>query len=228
LKREFGRAKRGVKAEDVKRGHDFHRVNIAAAVIHSQEEIKKPAPLCYQGSMKVKRFENWFEFTLINVKNAIAHPPQEGYTVPNVDSTLRKIRVSGIFHAEIPGITNCLTQFEYLFKRYSTMPYADLYFNKHEITNELNKMNGKVSGIAVTEPAPLYDVIASLQNGNTYGWKFANCAGKLTVRLDDPARAAVSIPAVDIVNIEELRIETGQEDFVTDLRILYNKNYSAL
>ncbi|MDR2500133.1 MAG: hypothetical protein LBD37_03505 [Treponema sp.] len=166
------------------------------------------------------------ETTLFNVKDAIAHPPQEGLTVPNVDSTPRKLRITGVFHAEIPGVTNILTQVEYFLKKYSTLPYADRYFNKAEIASELSKMSGKASGIAVTEPAGLYDVIALLQNGNTYGWKFANYDGKLTARLDDPARAAETIPAADIVNIEELRIEANGEEFVTDLRILYNKNYS--
>jgi hypothetical protein len=65
LKREFGWANRGVKVADVKRGHDFHRVPIVAAVIHSKERTKRLAPLCYQGSMKAKRFENCFEFTLL-------------------------------------------------------------------------------------------------------------------------------------------------------------------
>jgi hypothetical protein len=56
---------RGVKVEDVKRGHDCHRVNVAAAVIHGKEEAKKLAPLWYQGAMKVGRFERWFEFELL-------------------------------------------------------------------------------------------------------------------------------------------------------------------
>jgi hypothetical protein len=69
MKRKFGRAKRGVKVEDVKRGHDFHRVNIVAPVIHSKEGTKRLAPLCYQGSMKAKGFEKWFEFSLLkNIK----------------------------------------------------------------------------------------------------------------------------------------------------------------
>jgi hypothetical protein len=36
LQREYGRAVRGVKGEDTKRGHAFHRVNVAAAVIHGK------------------------------------------------------------------------------------------------------------------------------------------------------------------------------------------------
>jgi hypothetical protein len=50
LKREYGRALRGVKVEDSKRGHKFHRVNIVAAVIHGEKETKKIAPECYDGS----------------------------------------------------------------------------------------------------------------------------------------------------------------------------------
>jgi hypothetical protein len=44
LQREYGRALRGVKVEDTKRGHTFHRVNAAAAVIHGKKETRKTAP----------------------------------------------------------------------------------------------------------------------------------------------------------------------------------------
>jgi transposase len=57
---------RGVKVEDTKRGHKFHRVNAAAAVIHGKKETKKIAPECYSGSMTGNRFERWFEFKLLN------------------------------------------------------------------------------------------------------------------------------------------------------------------
>jgi hypothetical protein len=40
LKREYGRARRGAKVEDAKRGRKFHRVNIVAAVTHSKEGTK--------------------------------------------------------------------------------------------------------------------------------------------------------------------------------------------
>ena len=70
LKREYGRALRGVKVEDVKRGHDFHRVNTVAAVIHGKEGAKKLAPLCYQGSMKADRFERWIECDLLKTIGA--------------------------------------------------------------------------------------------------------------------------------------------------------------
>jgi transposase len=65
LKRAFGRARRGVTVEDVKRGHDFHRVNVVAAVIHGKEGTRRIAPECYQGSMKAERFEKWFENVLL-------------------------------------------------------------------------------------------------------------------------------------------------------------------
>jgi hypothetical protein len=61
LQREYGRALRGVKVEDTKRGHKFHRVSVAAAVIHGKKETRKIAPECYKGSMTGVRFERWFE-----------------------------------------------------------------------------------------------------------------------------------------------------------------------
>jgi hypothetical protein len=65
LQREHGRALRGVKVEDTKRGHAFHRVNVVAAVIHGKKETKKIAGECYSGSMTGERFERWFEFKLL-------------------------------------------------------------------------------------------------------------------------------------------------------------------
>jgi transposase len=49
--REYGRALRGVKAEDTKRGNSFHRINAVAAVTHGRDGTKKLAPECYNGSM---------------------------------------------------------------------------------------------------------------------------------------------------------------------------------
>jgi transposase len=66
LRREYGRALRGVKVEDTKRGRKFHRVNVVAAVIHGEKESRKIAAECYSGSMTGERFERWFEFKLLN------------------------------------------------------------------------------------------------------------------------------------------------------------------
>jgi ribosomal protein S27AE len=57
---------RGVKVEDTKRGHKFHRVNVVAAVIHNGRRTKKLAPECYHGSMTGEHFERWFESGLLN------------------------------------------------------------------------------------------------------------------------------------------------------------------
>jgi hypothetical protein len=38
LQREYGHALRGVKVEDIKRGHTFYRVNGVAAVIQDKKD----------------------------------------------------------------------------------------------------------------------------------------------------------------------------------------------
>jgi transposase len=69
LQREYGRAVRGEKVEDTKRGRKFHRVNVVAAITHGKSGTKKTAPECYHGSMTGERFEVWFESSLLkNVK----------------------------------------------------------------------------------------------------------------------------------------------------------------
>jgi transposase len=71
LQREYGRALRGVKVEDTKRGHNFHRVNVVAAVIHGEKKTKKIAPECYDGSMTGDRFERCFECKLLKNVQAV-------------------------------------------------------------------------------------------------------------------------------------------------------------
>ena len=61
LQREYGRAPRGVKVEDVKRGRKFHRVNVVAAVIHGNSGTERIAPMRCQKSMTAACFEHWFE-----------------------------------------------------------------------------------------------------------------------------------------------------------------------
>jgi transposase len=65
LEREFGRAPRGVKVEDCKRGRKFHRVNVVAGQIHDEEGVRQVAALCYQGTMNGEKFEGWFEWNLL-------------------------------------------------------------------------------------------------------------------------------------------------------------------
>jgi hypothetical protein len=65
LRREYGRALRGARVEDAKRGRKFHRVNVVAAVTHGKTGRKKTAPECYTASMTGERFERWFEFNLL-------------------------------------------------------------------------------------------------------------------------------------------------------------------
>jgi hypothetical protein len=65
LKREYGRARRGVKAGDSKRGRKFHRVNVVAGQIYDAAGVRQLAPLCYQGTMNGERFEDWFENKLL-------------------------------------------------------------------------------------------------------------------------------------------------------------------
>ncbi|MDR2484933.1 MAG: transposase [Treponema sp.] len=54
-------AAHGLKAEDVKHGRTFHRVNIIAAVIYGNSCTEMIAPMRCQKSMTGERFENWME-----------------------------------------------------------------------------------------------------------------------------------------------------------------------
>ena len=65
LKREYGRAPRGVMVGDSKRGRKFHRVNVVAGETHGADGVRHLSPLCYQGTMNGVRFEEWFENGLL-------------------------------------------------------------------------------------------------------------------------------------------------------------------
>jgi transposase len=65
LTREYGRAPRGVKVEDRKRGRTFHRVTVIAGQIYDAGGVRHLAPQCYQGTMNGERFEEWFENSLL-------------------------------------------------------------------------------------------------------------------------------------------------------------------
>jgi hypothetical protein len=66
LVREYGRAPRGVKVEDTKRGKKYQRINVVAAQFKdSSGKTTVVAPLCYTGNMTGVFFEQWFKTMLV-------------------------------------------------------------------------------------------------------------------------------------------------------------------
>lgn len=61
--RTHGRALRGVKVEDTKRGRRYERTNVIAG--YCSREIL--APKTYKNTTNSAFFENWFEFDLLSV-----------------------------------------------------------------------------------------------------------------------------------------------------------------
>jgi Transposase and inactivated derivatives len=89
--RERGRALRGVKIQDAKRGRRFQRTNVVAGKIGS----KIVAPLCYTAHMTKKLFAEWFQKELVE-----AIP--KGSTV---------IMDNASFHSK-PALQNIANQYE--------------------------------------------------------------------------------------------------------------------
>jgi hypothetical protein len=82
LIREYGRALRGVKIEDVKSGRKFQRTNVIAARIGG----RIAAPLCYSWNTTSASFIEWFRTKFIKsvpkgttaiMDNASFHPPKK-------------------------------------------------------------------------------------------------------------------------------------------------------
>ena len=87
LIREHGRAVRGVKVEDTKRGRKFQRTNVIAARTKSENgEIRHVATLCYTQNTDSGFFIDWFRTKLVKsipkgstviMDNASFHPKKK-------------------------------------------------------------------------------------------------------------------------------------------------------
>lgn len=86
--REYGRALRGVRVQDTKRGRKFGRTNVIAALCNK----KVLAPMCYEHSTNGEFFMEWFEHKLVpnlqkgqtvTLDNASFHPKKKMIEVTN-------------------------------------------------------------------------------------------------------------------------------------------------
>jgi hypothetical protein len=166
--------------------------------------------------------------TLICVPNLVAHPPDSGYTLPDLERTPRKLRVTGTFHSERSNITDCYNIFLYLIERYSSIPWTVEDFNQAEIQAELGLFSGHPMGVFIGEPEKLYNVIGLLQTGQIYGWQFCQYRGKLTARVFNPNRPLFSLPVrtQDVLNLAELKIDLDGKNYVSTMVIQFNRLYS--
>ena len=67
FQREFGRAKRGVKIQDTKRGKKLKRTNIIGGLWYDGLQHRHVAMKTYCHSTNSEFFEDWFEYELIAV-----------------------------------------------------------------------------------------------------------------------------------------------------------------
>jgi hypothetical protein len=160
------------------------------------------------------------ETDLVCITNFTAHPPQEGFTIPDVESTPRKVRVTGLFKS---GSLTAI--FDYFMNKYSAVPYTNDYFNKAEIATELAPINANAIGLYINKPTDLWRVLAELQNGGNCGWALHIYNGLITARRDDYDRPATkAIPAYDIVNLSELEVDADGDNYATTIIVKYAKN----
>ncbi|MCL1919422.1 MAG: transposase [Peptococcaceae bacterium] len=87
LVREFGRAFRGVKIQDVKRGRKFRKTNVVAARRRDAfGKLCHIAPLCFEHTANSEFFVHWFKTKLLKaipkgstiiMDNATHHPKKK-------------------------------------------------------------------------------------------------------------------------------------------------------
>lgn len=66
LIRDYGRAFRGKKVEDVKRGRKYTRLHVVAGQFRdARGHIRHVAPFCYSQPMNCDLFETWFRTQLV-------------------------------------------------------------------------------------------------------------------------------------------------------------------
>lgn len=85
--REYGRAMRGVKIEDTKRGRKYQRTNVISARFKTENgDIKHVATLCYTQNTNSEFFVEWFRKSLVKsvekgstiiMDNASFHPKRK-------------------------------------------------------------------------------------------------------------------------------------------------------
>jgi hypothetical protein len=161
------------------------------------------------------------ETDLVCITNYTAHPPQEGIADPDIESTPRKLRVTGLFNRA--GSLSLI--FDYFMSRYSTVPYTTDYFNRTEIASELSPINYNAIGIWIDKPTELWRVIAELQNGGSCGWALHIYNGLITARRDDYTRMpTITIPRYDIVNFSELEVDADGDNYANNIVVKYAKN----
>jgi hypothetical protein len=84
-------------------------------------------------------------------------------------------------------------------------------------------------GIFIDKETKIFDVIETLQSSGIYGWQLHDYRGRLTVRRDDNARPALpakKIRGIDILNINEVEVALGMDDYATTVEVAYQRNYS--
>ena len=162
---------------------------------------------------------------VIKVDALVAHPPRSGSVEPDYDSAPRKIRVTGLFHSERPGIEKVRGVLAYLFDRYSSRPFTGSYFNLSEIYDELDF--AETVGVFIDEPTALGEVIERLQNGCTKGWQLCTHNGKLTVRKMDYRRPrAYRLKSTEVLNEDSLELDFEGSRAVSLIKVLYAQSYT--
>jgi len=86
LVREYGRAGRGVKVEDTRRGRKFQRTNVISARVRESGKVRHVATLCYTQNTDSAFFIEWFRTKLVKsvskgstviMDNASFHPKKK-------------------------------------------------------------------------------------------------------------------------------------------------------
>ena len=120
-------------------------------------------------------------------------------------------------------IDHPLEVIEHLMFKFPGYDYNDFYYNLDEWEEAKSKALQPI-GIAITEPESLFDVIEKICN-TVFGSFIAWPDGRFSFKLRD-----ITLPPAKVVQpidfLEEPEIEFNQDEYLSSLRILYDKQYA--
>ncbi|MFY9379479.1 MAG: hypothetical protein WAP07_04450 [Acutalibacteraceae bacterium] len=158
---------------------------------------------------------------VLKIDAIITNPPEPGSVEPTYDNEPRKIRITGLFHSEIPEIEKIQNIVPYLFKRYSNTPFTDVFFDLEELERELETIPEPV-GVYIGDSSSLADVIEKLQGGCSKGWQLFAHNGKFTARVYDREREPWGeLKTTDILNETELVIDYQGDRNYSEISVEY-------
>jgi hypothetical protein len=136
----------------------------------------------------------------------------------------RKVRVESCIGETFDYLPEVIAMID---ERENSIPFTDDFYDLDEWNAE--KLTTGSGCVYISEQERFYDVIREIQDGSLRRFRYeVNAENKRTIRLDDYTReAGAFIPKEDILENEELKVNTDRETVFAKTVIEYNHDYEG-